>query len=593
MPAYPEAGDAARRRRSRTESASRWDALDETGKQMHVPFPAHGTPRPWEQYTLVRRLGRGSFGQVYEAMHVPSATVVAVKQIHLESCTNDDAHATQAQDLSEIQREITSLAQCASCERVTRYYGSFVKQYTLWVVMELMDAGSCLALLRRVGPLTEPVVAVICRELVLGLEYLHDHGIIHRDIKAANVLLSHRGQVKLADFGVAAQLLHRGSRRNTLVGTPYWMAPEVIKQSHYDARADIWSLGITALELATGHPPLSSYHPMRALFLIPKANAPQVDTSDGKHTAAFARFVEMCLAKRPEDRATAHVLRSTAFLEHAGGLDLVRALLGERGEASDDTRDALPNDLHDSSLLDTSNVSEWVFDISGEVAGGLGVNVTTDVLPAAAALADAVQPEGRDVGAALSAAVAAPVPPTGSRTPAQADTALLGSPAPIGAPQTVAIAATPPTPSEQPGTAQPTTPHTPGSPPGAPARTPATPHGSPRRTPRAPTSPRLRRAEAAQTRVQAALEQLAYQAGQDAGAADTPTTQLYQLHGLLSHMGRQNPEYLEQFVDLLCAPRMPTRAPAAASRLAGLLYDRWLEGLRARWQVLDTGAGPT
>lgn len=371
------------------------------------------------------------------------------------------------------------------------------------------------------------------------------------------------------------------------------MAPEVIKQSHYDARADIWSLGITALELATGHPPLSSYHPMRALFLIPKANAPQVDTSDGKHTAAFARFVEMCLAKRPEDRATAHTLRSTAFLEHAGGLDLVRALLGERRDASDDTRDALPSDTLDNSLLDTTNVSEWVFDISGEVAGGLGVNVTTDVLPAAAALADAVQPEGRDARAALSAAVAAPEPPVATRVPPPADAVLLGSPAPISAPQTPAIAATPATPSEQPTTARPTTPHTPASPPGAPARTPATPHGSPRRTPRAPTSPRLRRAEAAQTRVQAALEQLAYQAGQDAGAADTPTTQLYQLHGLLSHMGRQNPEYLEQFVDLLCAPRMPTRAPAAASRLAGLLYDRWLEGLRARWQVLDTGAGPT
>lgn len=366
------------------------------------------------------------------------------------------------------------------------------------------------------------------------------------------------------------------------------MAPEVIKQSHYDARADIWSLGITALELVNGHPPLSSYHPMRALFLIPKANAPQVDTSDGKHSVAFARFVEMCLAKRPEDRATAHALRNTAFLEHAGGLDLVRALLGERRDASDDTRETLPSDMLDNSLPDVSSVSEWVFDISGEVAGGLGVNVTTDVLPAAAALADAMQPQGRGAGAALSAAVAAPAAPEASHTPASADAPLLGSPAPVSAPQTPAIAATPATPS-----AHPTTPQTPASPPGAPARTPATPHGSPRRTPRAPTSPRLRRTETAQTRVQAALEQLAYQAGQDAGAADTPTTQLYQLHGLLSHMGRQNPEYLEQFVDLLCAPRMPTRPPAAASRLAGLLYDRWLEGLRARWQVLDTGAGPT
>lgn len=358
------------------------------------------------------------------------------------------------------------------------------------------------------------------------------------------------------------------------------MAPEVIKQSHYDARADVWSLGITALELATGHPPLSSYHPMRALFLIPKANPPQVDTSDGKHSPAFARFVEMCLAKRPEDRATTRALRTTAFVEDAGSLELVRTLLGERPPpAAAEPPEELGAEALEASVLDTSSISEWIFDLSGEVTGGLGVQVGTDVLPAAAALADAVQPVEQAAEA---------------RAPAPGASAL-ASPALISAPHTPAIAATPATPA-----AQPTTPTTPTSPaasdapaPSTPARTPTTPHGSPRRTPRAHASPRARRAESAQTRIQAALEQLVYQAGQDAGAADTPTTQLYQLHGLLSHMGRQSPEYLEQFVELLCAPRAPSRAPAAASRLAGLLYDRWLEGLRARWQVLDTGGGPT
>lgn len=185
-------------RRPRRSSAERSEARWAAQRPPPKPFPAHGAPHPWEEYTLVRRLGRGSFGQVYEAVHVPSAQLVAIKQVHLEGTSKDGGtQATQTQDLSEIQREVTSLAQCATCERVTKYYGSFLKRYTLWVVMELMDAGSCLGLLRRVGPLDEPVIAVICRELVLGLEYLHGQGIIHRDIKAANVLLARSGQVKL------------------------------------------------------------------------------------------------------------------------------------------------------------------------------------------------------------------------------------------------------------------------------------------------------------------------------------------------------------------------------------------------------------
>ncbi len=157
-------------------------------------------------------------------------------------------------DISEIQQEIASLAQCDS-EYVTRYYGSFVVNYKLWIIMEYLAGGSC------------------------------------RDL----VLLSSSGKVKLADFGVAASLTN--TLRHTFVGTPFWMAPEVIRQAGYDAKADMWSLGITAIEMAMGEPPLSEYHPMRVLFLIPKAKPP---TLEGPFSAVFKDFVAQCLTKDPK-----------------------------------------------------------------------------------------------------------------------------------------------------------------------------------------------------------------------------------------------------------------------------------------------------
>ncbi|KAJ4307832.1 Serine/threonine-protein kinase PAK 6 [Neodidymelliopsis sp. IMI 364377] len=259
---------------------------------------------PTTLYTKQECIGGGSFGRVYKGVDRRTGHTVAIKVIDVENAEDE---------VDDIMGEIMILSGLNSTY-VTKYYGSYLHGSDLWIVMEFCSGGSCADLMKP-GALAEAEIAIMLKELLMGLSYLHEDHKLHRDIKAANILVSATGQVKLADFGVSGQLSATMTKKNTFVGTPFWMAPEVIKQSGYDGKADIWSLGITALELANGEPPYADIHPMKVLFLIPK-NPPPI--LDGNFSSSFKEFVQLCLRKDPKERPTAKQLLQTAFIRKAG-----------------------------------------------------------------------------------------------------------------------------------------------------------------------------------------------------------------------------------------------------------------------------------
>ncbi|CAD6189198.1 unnamed protein product [Caenorhabditis auriculariae] len=251
-------------------------------------------------FELIEVVGNGTYGQVYKGRHVKTAQLAAIKIMNI----NEDEE-------EEIKLEINMLKKYSHHRNIATYYGAFIKKLPsstgkhdqLWLVMEFCGSGSVTDLVKnsKGASLKEEWIAYICREILRGLYHLHQNKVIHRDIKGQNVLLTDSAEVKLVDFGVSAQLDKTVGRRNTFIGTPYWMAPEVIAcdenpEATYDSRSDLWSLGITSLEMAEGHPPLCDMHPMRALFLIPRNPPPRLKRVK-KWSKKFEGFIETVLVK--------------------------------------------------------------------------------------------------------------------------------------------------------------------------------------------------------------------------------------------------------------------------------------------------------
>ncbi|KAG6966912.1 hypothetical protein JG687_00004598 [Phytophthora cactorum] len=280
---------------------------------------------PEEVFELQRKEGAGAFGRVFRACYKQDRTRLAalkVIPVALEA-------GERGEDIESVRREIQFLRECDH-PNVVAFHGAYYKDGALWVAMEHCAGGS-VGDIRRVRSLGEREISVIMRGALSGLAYLHSRRKIHRDVKGGNILLTGSGQVKIADFGVSAQLRDTLSRRGSFVGTPYWMSPELIQDSDYDFKADIWSLGITAIELADQKPPLFDEHPMRVLIQIPRNPPPQVAHPE-KWSAAFLDFLRFCLRKDPAERPTAVECMQHEFIRREAHIERVFAS-GEKDEA--------------------------------------------------------------------------------------------------------------------------------------------------------------------------------------------------------------------------------------------------------------------
>lgn len=270
---------------------------------------------PKERFNFLKKIGQGASGSVFTAMDIKNNNrKVAVKQMKLANQPKKEL----------IVNEILIMAQTKH-KNVVEYIDSFLVDNDLWVVMELMDGGPLTDIVDETE-LDEDQIAAITKETLEGLAHLHSLKIIHRDIKSDNLLLAKTGHIKITDFGFCAKLANQSSKRATMVGTPYWMAPEIIKEMPYDAKVDIWSLGIMVIEMIEGAPPYLDEEPIRALYMISTHGKPALQEPNSI-SPELRSFLDAALEVDPEKRATAEELLKHPFLKMACGPEGLKDLL--------------------------------------------------------------------------------------------------------------------------------------------------------------------------------------------------------------------------------------------------------------------------
>jgi serine/threonine protein kinase len=331
---------------------------------------------PEEVFEMLDIIGEGSYGLICTCRNVKKNKIMAIKFLDIEE-----------EDEAGLQAELDILRECRGCPHIVEYYGCYIKDNTLLIVMEFCEGGSALDILNICKrSFTEEEIAAMMSQMLKGLTFLHSHRILHRDLKAGNVLLDRDGVAKLADFGVSAKLNFTLQKKRTIVGSPYWMAPEVItvtkdNQDGYDLKADIWSLGITAIELADRKPPLFDIASLRVIFLIPARDPPTLK-EPSNWSDEFNNFITKCLSKDPKKRPSAFDLSDHPFVRMGSdNEDLLKDLVSDclptlnahRQERKNKQNQNKSSDESLTGTLITVNTSKGTFSTNKEIQYGTTV----------------------------------------------------------------------------------------------------------------------------------------------------------------------------------------------------------------------------
>ncbi|CAD0040723.1 unnamed protein product [Aureobasidium pullulans] len=280
---------------------------------------------PTKKYRNLNKIGQGASGGVFTAYEVGTNKCVAIKQMNLEQQPKKDLIINEILVMKDSKHK-----------NIVNFMDSYLVKGDLWVVMEYMEGGSLTDVV-TFNMMSEPQIAAVCRETLHGLQFLHSKGVIHRDIKSDNILLSLEGNIKLTDFGFCAQINESQHKRTTMVGTPYWMAPEVVTRKEYGRKIDIWSLGIMAIEMIEGEPPYLNESPLRALYLIATNGTPQIKAEE-ELTPIFRDFLAFALKVDPDKRASAHDLLMHQFIQTAEPLATLSPLVRSARQARAEER---------------------------------------------------------------------------------------------------------------------------------------------------------------------------------------------------------------------------------------------------------------